>query len=217
MKRFAVPFFGFNNNCNEKHFVGNAFIAYPNILITAGHNIKGEYGKNFSQFGIIFEHKEYILKEPVYIEYKTSVVNDKIEDLTIWDVSFINDNYLEKQYRLSNEDTPEPNRNHCMYAHDTFSAKGLKELIPFYSTIRKATNSVTIKEDVNVNINNCFELNSSPKAGTGYSGSPIVLDNLIYGMAIQSLANVTREGNIISSNTRCIKSSYISKIIENLK
>lgn len=216
MKNYIIPLFGYNQSIEEKTFIGNAFLVQPNLLITAGHNIVGEFGKDFKHFAIIFEGNTIALGEFQYIEYSNGKLNElnNIEDLAIWNVKGIIDlASLQNTFQLCRIGV-DVLSNYIIYPYDIDTAMGLKELSQYSVSIKDANASFTEKDkQPYIKISNCFEIHG--EICSGYSGSPLIRNNIVYGMVINSVKKDYKNGSTALWG-RLLKSSYIAERVNTL-
>lgn len=218
MKQFIVPFYGFIENIDEKSFIGSAFLVQPNLLITAGHNVQGDLGRKFKNFCIIFQNKTVKLGKHIYIDYNYKLIHkdNTIQDLAIWNLStIICPSSMKNAFQLGDFAEIDVSTHYIVYGYDIETGNGLKEVIPYYVNIKNAKTSITeIAKNTYLSIYNCFE--TIEQISSGFSGSPLYQENLVYGMVIGSLGIVNRDKTIKNNGTRLLKSSYIIDIIDKI-
>jgi len=211
--KFVLPFLGYKKNTYE--FIGTSFLINPNILITAGHNVLKEYNRNYDYFSVYFNGKIIILQSPIFSEFREELV--------------ISGNYNDLAIFLFNESFFSP-----FILTDRALAR--HEKLEVYKILENfESNSIPLKKDnVTVNIpsfayrnypntngkareskyENCFNL--FERLASGYSGSPVFKDNLVYGMIVYSPIQDKVFDKSIDFGTSSLKSNYILKILKEL-
>ena len=215
MKDKVLPFLGFNSFSSDFEFIGSAFLMQPNILITAGHNIEREENKIYKSFGTIYNGETLHLSDLIFKEYENKLITiGEKKDLAIFRLNINNDSLgafypheLKKDEKVeirgykdysSKEIDPEVHYSRVTYADFSYQN--------FPDEYGKAKYS---------KYTNCFGVDI--KTEPGFSGCPIIKDNLIAGMLIYGFwREIVGARKPKELETTAIKSTYISRILTDL-
>lgn len=204
MKPFIYNIYGFNEINDEKNLLGIGFILQSNYFITAAHVVSDEYAKKFKYFLISMGDDIEILPKPFYLKFEKDYF-DKDElyhDLAIYKIS-TNDNSFYATTKTSMSKNFKLN-------HFNYYNKEIEE-------IKVIQNNFAMKLDKYSNVikmRNCFQVNKLLDSGD--SGSPLFIDNIVYGMVTYAF-NKNRKNHTSLSYTIAIKSSYILEVIQNVE
>lgn len=213
IEKYIVPFLGVEDNVEDSVLIGSAFIVSPNLLITAGHNIKSDANKSFKSYSIIFEEKFIVLKEPKYIEYEYKLLNKgDCQDLAIFHLDFMFENAF---YLQALELEIGQNYRICGYCDDSRKPfrqeNNILTIKMPNSSYRNFPDEHTFKARYAEYINCiCFD----EKIKKGYSGCPVFEENNVIGMIVYgSEIGTIPIHKSIDFGVSALKSEYILNIV----
>lgn len=213
-QQFIVPFYGYNSNIAERVFIGTAFIVKHCLLITAGHNILGEFGKNYSNFCIELAGKVVILNKLIHSEHHSVTPEEEgiLHDLAIFHLNdIITSIDMESAFNLTQKDV-NPIENYMIYGFDQQNHTQVIDSTPTYvNAIPESEASSSRFGDNQRLFTNCIKL--YPVGTFGNSGCPLFTNKDVYGMFISTVSKNKGESVLFSIYSRVLKASYIQGII----
>ena len=181
MNNYIVPFLGIDpQEKNKTHFIGNAFIINPGILITVGHNLELKKNKIYKSYGIVFNDNLIILDRPVFCEFNNTFIDTgDNEDLAIFDMKdLIKGGFELTDYELKHKDDIE------IIGYTGFSIdNGLdnEQIQNVGSSIKFSDYSLRhFSKGKNSKYVNCFQIKDI--LDDGFSGCPVFVHGKLCGM-----------------------------------
>ena len=213
MEEYIVPFYGFNDNSDDKELLGSAFLVRPNLLITAGHVVLDETGVKYHNNGFFFNNQFRQLQAPSYLNYKEDYcIDDKIYyDLAVYPLNM----NIPEGFNLSEREIAWNEQYNCFGKGEAVKNNS-KNRSHFKVTISYPKNPLKRFDRGRwIEMENCLEIKEILSPGD--SGTPIYINEEVIGMIVYGIKDSFKkspQGGMYG--TIAIKASFIKEIVERL-